>query len=241
MTVPLAQLSDEIQHRVLRLLDVEDLLPIAGVCLFWRNVPVAHDCWSTLCSRHFPDVAAVFASHTTWAPRTSVEWRGCYGRLRHAGLASGIRCPCCSRDAIPDYVALFGEHIAPTAPTIAACRDESAAAAGPRMAVPLLQTAKTLVTHYLEASAIPREDFIELATKTCLEYRRLRAGELGLCQGVSDDAMLPLEDFLDYWRELLLGNGLTGSEALKLREVVIALRHRNRRRGRASRRAPARR
>lgn len=240
MTVPLAKLSDEIQHRILLLLDAEDLLPIAGVCLFWRKVPVVHDCWSELCSRHFPEVAAAFASHTTWAPRTSAEWRGCYGRLRHAGLAHGIRCPCCSRDGIADYVALFGEHLA-TAPTLAPCRDESAAAAGPRMAVPLLQTAIKLVTDYLEASAMPREDFVELATKTCLEYRRLRAGQLGLCQSASEDAMLPLEDFLDYWRELLLGDGLTGSEALKLRELVLALRHRSRRRGRAGRRAPARR
>lgn len=243
MTLPLARLAEEVQHRILCFLDAEDLLSTAGVCSFWRDLPEIHDCWSELCSRYFPEIAAAFASHIEWAPRNSAEWRGCYGRLRHAGLAHGIRCPCCSRDGIADYVALFGEHlhlvVGSSSKSTARC-DKSAAVAGgsnPRMAIPLLQTAKSLVANYLEASAMPRDDFDDLATKTCLEYQRLRAGQLGTslsCQ----DAMLPLEDFLDYWRELLLGDGLTGSEALRLRELVIALRHRNRRRGRGGARRP---
>lgn len=236
MTAPLARVADEVQDCILRFLDAEDLMTVAGVCSSWKNVPLVHGCYSELCGRHFPEVSAAFSSHVAWAPRTSAEWQSCYGRLRHSGLAHGIRCPCCSRDAVADYVCLFGEHLV-NATTSASCHGESSAAAGdasPRMAIPLLQTARLLVASYLQDAGVPQDDFVDLATKTCLEYQQLRAGQLDFSQG-SEDVMLPLEDFLDYWRELLLGDGFTGSEALRLRELVIALRHRHRRRGRGGR------
>mmetsp|Transcript_42479 Transcript_42479/g.98432 ORF Transcript_42479/g.98432 Transcript_42479/m.98432 type:complete len:266 (+) Transcript_42479:47-844(+) len=202
--------------RVFGFLHGQDLLqPVARVCVAWWMLRDVKELWAPLCRRDFSAVAAAFAAHPHWAPADS-QWYDCYCRLLRARISNGIMCPGCGSDMVPDLLNLF-KHLAASA-----CEQSAAEGAfgGSRASIPMKATAGKIEDIYREdaRSALPGRVFGWIVAGTCTEYMSTR-GRTDPARDEAEDLDLWLEEFLEYFAELLAGEDFNGDAARLTRSL----------------------
>jgi len=202
---------------IFKFLSARDLFGVvAAVCRPWRDLREVESLWHELCERDFPAIAYAFTEQPSWAPRGARDWHWCSWNLWRARLQTGIICPGCQQDLVPELLELFSylssDDDAPP--------DECEAVSGERAMIPMLAAAHRIQGFYRQddRSALPGDLFQHIVEEACSEFVRLRGNSVPRLGGAPKTAEAPspevaglhLEDFLEYFRELLVGDAMQG-------------------------------
>lgn len=197
----------------------ELLGPVPCVRHSWHDISSVHDFWAMLCARDFPKIVKALLLSTRHIPADS-EWYNCYGRMAHACLSEGIHCPGCGVDIVEDLIPLFNVFVQAAAERGDDIEVSSTPSSCSREAIPMMPTARLLIDMYQSSpySALPGVVFEGIVQETCRDFIEMRRSAMskGLhltSRGRGIEPMLRLEDFLHYWRELLVGDKFVGSAA----------------------------